>query len=120
MNRQGATDDGICGRGRPRADHVVSGAAGRLRCKIARNFGRDFTRKLARAVGIPRHHKVYPIDVRLIWPRAVRGRPRKRYVPDVLSIPAEKMLSDVSWRTISWRTGTKVCGNRRIAIDRGR
>jgi SRSO17 transposase len=64
-------------------------------------------RKLAWAVGIPRHLKVYPADVRLIWPRAVRGRPRKRYVPDVLSIPAEKMLADVSWRTISWRTGTK-------------
>jgi len=64
-------------------------------------------RKLAWAVGIPRHLKVYPVDVRLIWPRAHRGRPRKRYVPDVLSIPAEKMLADASWRTISWRKGTK-------------
>jgi SRSO17 transposase len=64
-------------------------------------------RKLAWAVGIPRHLKVYPPDVRLIWPRATRGRPRKRYIPDVLSIPAEKMLAEASWRTISWRTGTK-------------
>jgi SRSO17 transposase len=44
-------------------------------------------RKLAWAVGIPRHLKVYPVGVRLIWPMTkVRGRPRKRHVPDVLSI----------------------------------
>ena len=32
-------------------------------------------RKLAWAVGIPRHLKVYPADVRMIWPVAKRGRP---------------------------------------------
>src|SRR5438874_11423121 len=64
-------------------------------------------RKLAWAVGIPRHIKVYPADVRMIWPIAGRGRPRQRHVPDVLSIPAEDMLANVKWRTISWRTGTK-------------
>jgi SRSO17 transposase len=64
-------------------------------------------RRLAWAVGIPRHLKVYPVDVRLIWPRAARGRPRQRSIPDVLSIPAETMLADAIWRTISWRTGTK-------------
>ena len=64
-------------------------------------------RKLAWAVGIPRHLKVYPVDVRLIWPTAARGRPRQRHIPDVLSIPADKMLADAKWRTISWRTGTK-------------
>lgn len=32
------------------------------------------------------------VEVQLIWPRAVRGRPRQRYIPDVLSIPAEKMF----------------------------
>ena len=64
-------------------------------------------RKLTWAVGIPRHLKVYPVDVRLIWPKAVRGRPRQRSIPEVLSIPAEKMLADASWRTVSWRTGTK-------------
>src|SRR3954471_13092934 len=34
-------------------------------------------RKLAWAVGIPRHLKVYPADVQMIWPVAGRGRPRK-------------------------------------------
>src|SRR5499425_2742438 len=38
-------------------------------------------RKLAWAVGIPRHLKVYPADVRMIWPVAKRGRPRQRHVP---------------------------------------
>jgi DDE superfamily endonuclease len=33
--------------------------------------------------GIPRHLKVYPVDVRLIWPVAKRGRPRRRHVPDI-------------------------------------
>jgi len=64
-------------------------------------------RKLTWAVGIPRHLKVYPADVRMIWPVAKRGRPRQRHVPDILSIPAEDMLAHVKWHTISWRTGTK-------------
>jgi SRSO17 transposase len=64
-------------------------------------------RKLTWAVGIPRHLKVYPADVKMIWPVAKRGRPRRRHVPDVLSIPAEDMLADAKWHTISWRTGTK-------------
>lgn len=34
-------------------------------------------RKLNWAVGIPRHQKVYPIDVRLIWPEASRGPERR-------------------------------------------
>jgi SRSO17 transposase len=64
-------------------------------------------RKLAWAVGIPRHLKVYPADVRMIWPIAKRGRPRKRHIPDVLSKPAEDTLAAARWQTISWRTGTK-------------
>jgi SRSO17 transposase len=64
-------------------------------------------RKLAWAVGIPRHLKVYPADVQMIWPLAKRGRPRRRPVPDILSIPAEDMLANAKWRTVSWRTGTK-------------
>ena len=43
----------------------------------------------------------------MIWPVARRGRPRQRHVPDILSIPAEDMLANAKWRTISWRTGTK-------------
>ena len=51
-------------------------------------------RNLAWAVGIPRHLKVYRVGVRLIWPVAKRGRPRRRHVPDILSVPAEDMLAD--------------------------
>jgi SRSO17 transposase len=64
-------------------------------------------RKLTWAVGIPRHLKVYPSDVRMVFPVARRGRPRRRHVPDVLSIPAQAMLAAAKWRAISWRTGTK-------------
>src|SRR6195256_4814828 len=65
-------------------------------------------RKLAWAVGIPRHLKVYGVGVQLIQPPAAgRGRPRKRSVPDVLPIAAEDMLADVRWKTVSWRNGTK-------------
>src|SRR5277367_1683539 len=64
-------------------------------------------RGLAWAVGIPRHLKVYPVDVQLIWPIAKRGRPRQHSIPDILSIPAEDMLADAKWQTVTWRTGTK-------------
>jgi SRSO17 transposase len=64
-------------------------------------------RKLAWAVGIPRHLKVYPVSVQLIWPIATRGRPRRRHIPDILSMAAEDMLADAKWQNISWRTGTK-------------
>jgi len=64
-------------------------------------------RKLAWAVGIPRHLKVYPADVQMIWPVAGRGRPRQRHVPDILSMAAGDMLADARWQDISWRTGTK-------------
>src|SRR5215813_13205599 len=77
-------------------------------------------RKLAWAVGIARHLKVYPADVRMIWPVAKRGRPRQRHVPDILSIPAEDMLANAKWRTISWRTGTKGKLKARFAAARVR
>ena len=64
-------------------------------------------RKLTWAVGIPRHLKVYPAGVRMIFPVAKRGRPRQRPIPEILSVPAEDMLAHATWRTISWRTGTK-------------
>ena len=55
-----------------------------------------------------RHLKVYPVGVQLIWPvTKVRGRPRKRHVPDSLSTAAEDMLASAQWRTVSWRSGTK-------------
>ena len=64
-------------------------------------------RGLAWAVGIPRHLKVYPADVQMIWPAAERGRPRQRHIPDIPSIAAEDMLADAKWQSISWRMGTK-------------
>src|SRR5437588_8604006 len=56
-------------------------------------------RKLAWAVGIPRHLKVYPVGVQLIWPIAARGRARRRPIPHILSIPAEDKLADAKWQT---------------------
>jgi SRSO17 transposase len=64
-------------------------------------------RQVAWAVGIPRHLKVYPADVQMIWPVARRGRPRQRSVPDVPSMAAEDRLANAKWQNISWRTGTK-------------
>src|SRR5260221_6165622 len=64
-------------------------------------------RKLTWAVGIPRHLKVYPADVRMIWPVARRGRPRHRHLPDIPSLPAQDMLANARWRAISWHSGTK-------------
>src|ERR1700685_1907451 len=46
-------------------------------------------RGLKWAVGIPQQQKVYPSHVRLTFPIAGRGRPRKRHIPDQLSAPAE-------------------------------
>jgi SRSO17 transposase len=64
-------------------------------------------RGLQWAVGIPRHQKVYPGDVALIFPVAGRGRPRRRHIPDSKSISAEAMLTAASWHSVSWRRGTK-------------
>ncbi|WP_439360365.1 transposase [Bradyrhizobium sp. DASA03007] len=65
-------------------------------------------RALAWAVGIPRHQKVYPVDVKLIWPiTKIRGKRRKHHVPDILSIAAQQMLASAKWPTVCWRSGTK-------------
>jgi SRSO17 transposase len=64
-------------------------------------------RGLAWAVGIPRHQKVYPAAVQMIFPIAGRGRPRQRHVPDLLSVPAEDKLAGAEWQEVSWRRGTK-------------
>jgi SRSO17 transposase len=64
-------------------------------------------RGLTWAVGVPRHQKVYPRDVQLVFPVAGRGRPRKRHIPDQLSVPADEMLKQAKWRRLSWRKGTK-------------
>jgi SRSO17 transposase len=59
-------------------------------------------------------------DVQMIWPVAMRGRPRQRHVPDILSIPAEDMLASAKWHTINWRTGTKEKLKARFAAVRVR
>ena len=64
-------------------------------------------RGLCWAVGIPKHQKVYPADVQLIFPVAARGRPRLQHVPDVKSLAAHVMLGGAKWRQVSWRRGTK-------------
>ena len=77
-------------------------------------------RGLQWAVGIPRHQKVYPVDVALVFPVAGRGRPRQRHIPDSKSIAAEAMLADASWRSVSWRRGTKGRLSARFAAVRVR
>src|ERR1700733_13905507 len=64
-------------------------------------------RSLAWAVGVPRHQKVYPRGVELVFPVAGRGRPRKHRLPNVLSASAEDMLGQAKWRMLAWRKGTK-------------
>jgi SRSO17 transposase len=64
-------------------------------------------RNLRWAVGIPFKQKVYPADVALIFPTAGRGRPRQRHIPDSKSVAAETMLAKASWRSLSWRRGTR-------------
>jgi SRSO17 transposase len=95
-------------------DRVIAGGVG-FGCVLAdagygqsAPFRQELTRrKLTWAVGIPRHLKVYPVEVQLIFPTARRGRPRQRSMPDVLSVPAEHMLASAKWQSITWRTGTK-------------
>ena len=64
-------------------------------------------RDLKWAVGIPKQQKVYPNTVKLTFPVARRGRPRKHPIPDQLSAPAEDVLAKAKWRRVSWRKGTK-------------
>src|ERR1700678_4621342 len=49
-------------------------------------------RGLKWAVGIPKLQKVYPSNVRLVFPIAGGGRPRKRPVPDQPPPPATPAL----------------------------
>jgi SRSO17 transposase len=77
-------------------------------------------RHLAWAVGVPRHQKVYPHDVRLVFSIAGRGRPRKRHVPDILSKSAEETLANEKWRVVAWRKGTKGLLKARFAALRVR
>jgi SRSO17 transposase len=77
-------------------------------------------RGLLWAVGIPRHQKVYPANVALMFPISGRGRPRQRYIPDSKSIAAQDMLASAAWRTVTWRRGTKGRLSARFAAIRVR
>jgi SRSO17 transposase len=77
-------------------------------------------RDLHWAVGIPRHQKVYPANVALIFPVAGHGRPRQRHIPDTKSLAAEGMLAGAAWRTVTWRRGTKRPLSARFAAVRVR
>ncbi|MFC0306119.1 IS701 family transposase, partial [Rhizorhabdus histidinilytica] len=77
-------------------------------------------RGLCWAVGVPRHQKVYPADVQLIFPVAGRGRPRVRHVPDAKSRAAHAMIEEARWRQVSWRRGTKGRLTARFAVMRVR
>jgi len=75
-------------------------------------------RGLVWAVGIPKHQKVYPHDVALIFPVSDHGRPRQHPIPDVLSVAVETTLAAARWRTVSWRRGTKGRLSARFAAKR--
>jgi len=64
-------------------------------------------RGLLWAVGLSRRQNVYPADTAVIFPVAKKGPPRKYHVPNSAPISAEKMLMEQTWRTVSWRRGTK-------------
>jgi SRSO17 transposase len=67
-------------------------------------------RQLSYAVGILPTQKVYPIDVMLAHPaRKPTGRPRKHPVPSSASTAAADVMEAQpdTFRTISWRIGTK-------------
>jgi SRSO17 transposase len=67
-------------------------------------------RQLAFAVGVLPTQKVYPAEVTLVWPeRKATGRPRKHPVPSVASIGAAELIEarPATFRTITWRAGTK-------------
>ena len=75
-------------------------------------------RGLCWAVGVGGRQKVYPLDVGLIFPVSGRGRPRQHAIPDVKSLSAEKTLAQASWRSVSWRRGTKGMLKARFAAVR--
>lgn len=83
-------------------------------------FRQALSARVCWAVGMPRHQKVYPSDVPLIFPVADRGRPRVRHVPDAKSQAEHTMLEDAEWRQVSWRKGTKGRLSARFAAVRVR
>jgi SRSO17 transposase len=64
-------------------------------------------RGLLWAVGLSRRQTVYPADVALDFPVAKIGKRRQYHIPDRPPISADAMLAGETWRTISWRRGTR-------------
>ena len=77
-------------------------------------------RGLTWAVGIPFKQKVYPAEVKMVFPVAGRGRPRQQHIPDVKSVTAQAMLETAQWQTVHWRRGTKGRLSARFAAMRVR
>ena len=77
-------------------------------------------RGLTWTVGIPFKQKVYPADVKMVFPVTGRGRPRQRHIPDVKSVTAQAMLETAQWQTVNWRRGTKGRLSARFAAMRVR
>ena len=73
-------------------------------------------RHLLWAVGIPRNQKVYGAGVRLVPPAGRKRRP----VPDEEPRPAEEVLTELPWRRVTWRRGTKGALAARFAAVRVR
>lgn len=95
--------------------------AGQCSYGLSASFRQAFgARGLNWAVGIPRHQKVYPADVQMIFPIAGLGRPRLRHVPDVKARAAHIILEDAKWRPVSWRRGTEGALSARFAAVRVR
>jgi SRSO17 transposase len=95
-------------------DRVTAAGArfGRVLADAGYGAGAAFRRGLDErgllwAVGVLKVQNVYPATVELLWPKAARGRPRKRPVPSEAPVSAEAMLAGAAWRRISWRHGTK-------------
>lgn len=67
-------------------------------------------RGLLWAVGVPKHQNVYPPNVDTTWPPSGRrGRPRKHPIVTMERFTIEEYLaaSSRSWRSVTWRRGTK-------------
>jgi SRSO17 transposase len=73
-------------------------------------------RGLTWAVGIARNQKVYAADVQLIPPTGRKRRP----APDQEPREAAAVLARLSWRRVTWRTGTKGSLTARFAATRMR
>jgi SRSO17 transposase len=64
-------------------------------------------RGLSWAVGLSSRQTVYAADVRLNFPAARTGRPRKYHIPDQVPVSVADVLAGETWRKVAWRRGTK-------------